>query len=50
MEPDDIIQLLRTLSVAQIRQCLTKTSVNQPDKYDTISEFFIDCSKQEVEG
>lgn len=47
MEPEEIIQLLRSLTVAQIRQALQKMSAMGDPAYDTISDFFIAASKEE---
>lgn len=49
MEPKEIIQLLRTLNVAQIRQQLEKMSKNSDPTYDDVTQFFIDASKQEIQ-
>ena len=48
MEPEDLIQLLRNLTVAQIRQKLQKMSAAGDPDYEAVERFFIGCSKEEM--
>jgi hypothetical protein len=45
MSPDELIQLMRTCSMAQVRKTLEKWVEKHPEDYDLIVAFYIIASK-----